>query len=123
MSTRFYAAVVGSATVPVAGVRPYVPDHKVYFAGFDEKAPAYFLCGLLNAPMVREWIESHNVSIQMGDVFKHMRLPEYKASDKEHAKLIKLVEAAHNEHDTKKRAGLLGTIGVCAESILTAWIK
>jgi hypothetical protein len=36
MSTRFYAAVAGSSMVPVVGSRPYVPDHKVYFAGFDE---------------------------------------------------------------------------------------
>lgn len=123
MSARFYAAVAGSATVPVAGDRPYVPDHKVYFAGFDDKEPAYFLCGLLNSPIVREWVESHNVSIQVGDVFKHMRLPEYDQGSKSHKALSDLVEKAHSEHDAAKRKELVGQIETSAEAILRAWMK
>ena len=122
MSSSFYAAVAGSAMVPVAGKRPYVPDHKVYFAGFDKKKPAYFLCGLLNTPMVREWVESHIVSIQVGDVFKHMRLPEYVEADGDHAALAALVEKAHSEHDETKRAALVCKIESDGEVILKAWM-
>ena len=122
MSSRFYAAVAGSAVVPVAGKRPYVPDHKVYFAGFDAKEPAYFLCGLLNTPMVREWVESHNVSIQVGDVFKHMRLPEYDETDEHHVALALLVEKAHGEHVTTKRAAVVRKIEAGGEVILKAWM-
>lgn len=123
MSTRFYAAVAGSAQVPVAGQRPYVPDHKVYFAGFNNKEPAYFLCGLLNAPTVREWVESHNISIQVGDVFKHMRLPEYDSGDAAHTTLAKLVEQAHAEHDSTLRASLVRQVEGQGNAILTAWLK
>jgi hypothetical protein len=123
MSNRFYAAVAGSAMVPVAGERPYVPDHKIYFAGFDKKEPAYFLCGLLNSPMVREWVESHNVSIQVGDVFKHMRLPEFSPGQKSHKALSEMVEKAHGEHDAAKRKKLVGKIEARAEAILEAWMK
>lgn len=123
MSSRFYAAVAGSATVPVVGERPYVPDHKVYFAGFDDKEPAYFLCGLLNSPMVREWVESHNVSIQVGDVFKHMRLPEYDPDDRSYKALADLVEKAHGEHDAAKRKELVWKIETSAEAILRAWMR
>ncbi len=123
MSSRFYAAVAGSSTVPVAGSRPYVPDHKVYFAGFDTKKPAYFLCGLLNTPMVREWVESHTVSIQMGDVFKHMNLPEYDATNASHVALSKLVEKSHNEHDAAKRARLVAKVEQDGEAILLKWIS
>nr|WP_315467653.1 N-6 DNA methylase [uncultured Undibacterium sp.] len=122
MSTRFYAAVAGSSTVPVVGVRPYVPDHKVYFAGFDEKEPAYFLCGLLNTPMVREWIESHIVSIQMGDVFKHMNLPQYDATSTAHVALSKLVEKSHEEHDAGRRAHLIAQVEKDGGSVLASWI-
>ena len=66
MSSRFYAAVVGDAEVPVAGMRPYVPDHKVYYSAFERKEEAFYLCGLLNTPMVAEWIESHTVNIRSG---------------------------------------------------------
>ena len=122
MSSRFYAAVAGSATVPGIGTRPYVPDHKVYFAAFDDKEPACFLCGLLNTPMVREWIESHNVSIQVGDVFKHMRLPEFNNERPEHVKLAKLVKKAHGEHDAAKRAMLIRKIEQDGEMILISWM-
>lgn len=122
MSSHFYAAVAGSAQVPIAGVRPYVPDHKVYFAGFDIKEPAYFLCGILNAPMVREWVESHIVSIQVGNIFKHMKLPEYHYADAMHVALAKLVEQAHSEHDEKARAVLVKKIESDAEIILKAWM-
>ncbi|MQY52452.1 N-6 DNA methylase [Rhodocyclus tenuis] len=122
MSNRFYAAVAGSAVVPLVGRRPYIPDHKVYFAGFDAKEPAYFLCGLLNTPIVREWVESHNVSIQVGDVFKHMRLPEYDDADEHHARLAALVEKAHGEHDVTARAAMVHKIETEGEAILRSWM-
>jgi hypothetical protein len=122
MSTRFYAAVAGSSTVPVMGARPYVPDHKVYFSGFNDKEPAYFLCGLLNTPMVREWVESHTVSIQMGDVFKHLNLPEYDATNEAHAALSSLVEKAHCEHHAGKRKLLLAQIEKSGEAVLAEWV-
>lgn len=122
MSTHFYAAVAGSSMVPVVGSRPYVPDHKVYFAGFYDKEPAHFLCGLLNTPMVCEWVESHTVSIQMGDVFKHMNLPEYDDMDAEHVALSALVEKSHGEHSAAKRALLVAQIEKDGEAVLAEWI-
>jgi hypothetical protein len=123
MSRTFYAAVAGSAKVPIVGTRPYVPDHKVYYAGFDTKVKAYFVCGLLNAPMVCEWIESHTVSIQMGDVFKHMHLPEYDSKNKDHKTLAALVEKAHKQHDKGKRDVLVAQVRKDADAILVAWTK
>lgn len=123
MSTRFYAAVAGQSNVPGAGLKPYVPDHKVYYAGFGEKEPAYFLCGLLNSPLVREWVESHNISIQIGDVFKHMRVPQFNSDDPKHCELASLVEAAHNEHDAEARSKLVSLIEKRGENILQVWLS
>lgn len=122
MSSHFYAAVTGCAAVPVAGKRPYVPDHKIYFAGFDEKQPAYFLCGLLNTPTVREWVESHNISISIGNIFKHMQLPQYVSQNKEHVELAELTEKAHCEHDKKRRSKLIQQIESKGEMILASWM-
>jgi hypothetical protein len=113
---------IARSAVPIVGSRPYVPDHKVYFTGFNDKAPAYFLCGLLNTPMVREWVESHTVSIQIGDVFKHMNLPEYDATDTAHVLLSGLVEVCHSEHDAVKRALLVSQVEKDGEAILAAWV-
>jgi len=123
MSTNFYAAVAGSSTVPLIGVRPYVPDHKIYFVGFDDKYPAYFLCALLNTQMVKEWIGSHTVSIQMGNVFKHMNLPQYDKSNTSHVALSKSSMQAHSEHNTEKRKTIVKQIEKDGETILIKWIK
>ncbi|CAM3307679.1 N-6 DNA Methylase [Arthrobacter ulcerisalmonis] len=122
MSSNFYAAVVGTAQVPIAGERPYVPDHKVYFASFDSADVAYYLCGLLNSPVVREWIQSHTVNIQVGDVFKHLTVPEFDHEDATHLELSSLVERAHNEHDPVRRQQLVPEIEDLAERILGAGV-
>lgn len=123
MSSKFYAAVVGSADVPVVGVRPFVPDHKIYFSAFDEKEPAYFLCGLLNTSSVCEWIESHNVSIQVGDVFKHLTLPKFDGENKSHALLATLVEKAHETHEIQCRENVIKEALVIADKVLEHWLN
>lgn len=123
MSTRFYAAVAGSAKVPVAGMRPFVPDHKVYFVAFDDEETACFLCGLLNSPMVREWIESHNVSIQVGDIFKHLKLPEFDRLNSKHISLSQLVASAHGQHDSVLRKKIIAQIEAASEKILVSWMS
>jgi hypothetical protein len=122
MSTKFYAAVVSDAEVPLVGRRPYIPDHKVYFSGFDTQEPAFYLCGLLNVPMVREWIESHVLSIQMGNIFKHMNLPKFDINNSAHLCLSERVKQAHNEHDDKQRKKLLQLIEKDGEKILNKWM-
>lgn len=121
MSSSFYAAVAGSANVPLIGVRPYVPDHKVYFSAFDDKETAYYLCGLLNSKTVQEWIDAHNVSIQVADVFKHLDLPEFNKKDIHHIQLAQKVIAAHEEHDRDARRVIVDEIKILAEKILTEW--
>ncbi len=62
MTGNFSAAVVSYGAVPEYGKRVYIPDHKLYFADFNKPDPAYFLCGLLHSEIIKEMIESHNIS-------------------------------------------------------------
>jgi hypothetical protein len=121
MSSSFYAAVAGCTEVPLVGTRPYIPDHKVYFSAFDDKETAYYLCGLLNSQTVQEWINAHNVSIQVADVFKHLDLPEFESDNSMHVNLAKKVMSAHQEHDREARKVILDEIKVLSEEILTKW--
>lgn len=122
MSGRFSAAVAGSANVPLMGMRPYVPDHKIFFVAMDNKAEAFYLCGLLNTKTVAEYVESHNVAIQVGDIFKHMRLPEFNASNKKHTALAELVESAHSESDGKTRDKIVDKVRVAGDALMTTWL-
>ncbi len=121
MSSKFYAAVAGSANVPSVGLRTFVPEHKVYFAAFDDKETAYFLCGLLNSKSICEWLDSHNISIQRGNVFKHLTLPKFESNNTQHQTLASYVEKAHQTHDLKIRQPIIFKALSLAESILEEW--
>ena len=124
MSGRFGAAVAGSALVPlIAGERPYVPDHKIFFVALDDKTEAHYLCGLLNSKLVREYVESHNVAIQVGDIFKHMRLPPFQRDDAQHRYLAALVEQVHGEDDDAKHATSLEEVRHVADTLLERWTE
>ncbi len=117
-SGAFKAAVAADGDVPLIGRRSYVPDHKIFFVDFDEPEPAYFLCGLLSSSLVREFVESHNISIQVGNIFKHMSLPSFVSSQREHIQLAELTRDAHLESDTKTRKILIKEVAAMAEKML-----
>ncbi|OWK41164.1 N-6 DNA Methylase [Pseudomonas oleovorans subsp. oleovorans] len=114
----FCAAVVSTATVPGAGERVVVPDHKLFFVDFDAAEPAYFLCGMLNTAKVRQFIESHVIKTQIGNVFKHLSVPQFDAKNPRHRELAALVEQAHAEHDQAKRQVLLAKISDLGSKLL-----
>ncbi|WP_185327980.1 hypothetical protein [Acetobacter pasteurianus] len=99
-----------------------MPDHKLYFADFDQPEPAYYLCGLLHSEIVKEMIEAHNVATNIGDIFKHVSLPAYNASSAGHKALSKLVKQAHQEHDSKDRGKIVSKVRAAAAKIINAEI-
>lgn len=123
MSGSFSAAVAGSADVPLVGKRPYVPDHKIFFVAMDKKSEAHYLCGLLNSKTVAQYVESHNVSIQVGDIFKHMRLPQFDPTNGDHKTLASLSKKAHTQSDARKRETIVEGVRDLADRILTSWLK
>jgi len=122
MTGDFSAAVISTHMVPAFGKRAYVPDHKLYFADFAKPEPAYFLCGLLHAEIVKEMIEAHNVSTNMGDIFKHVSLPCFDADNADHIDLAKLVKQAHTQHDSTVRAKTVAKVRTAAEKLILAEI-
>jgi len=123
MTGDFSAAVISSGNVPGIGERVYVPDHKLYFADFDQPEPAYYLCGLLHSEIVKEMIESHNVSTSMGDIFKHVNLPRFDKLNAAHLALADLVRQAHQEHDGKIRTKTVAKVRDCAARLIDLEIK
>jgi hypothetical protein len=118
MSRQFYAAVATAGEVPLAGTRPYVPDHKVFFVAFDTELPAYYLCGLMNAPVFREIVESHVIGTQMGDVLKHVNLPEFDEQHELHVRLARAVSEAHRLDDSAAHEARLERVHALADAIL-----
>lgn len=119
LSTSFEAAVIQDGDVPFVGMRPYVPDHKVYFADFHDEAQAYFVCAMLNSPLVREYIESHTIQIQVSNIFKHMSIPRYDPGNQDHRKVSSMCMDAHNAKSAPQRAKILDALKALASKILT----
>jgi hypothetical protein len=110
---------VTEADVPLIGKRSYVPDHKVYFADFTDEDEAYFVAGTLNSTLIQEYIESHTIQIQVSNIFKHLSIPEYDPTDKDHRQLVKAAKDAHAAKSAKTRQVLLAEIDKIADRVLT----
>ena len=118
-SSAFEAAVVASADVPLVGSRPYVPDHKIYFADFDDAETAYFVCAVLNSVLVREFIESHTIQIQVSNIFKHVSIPRFDENDALHMAAVSTCKKAHQAKSSSLRESILKELSALTEKILT----
>jgi hypothetical protein len=115
----FRAAVVRPAKTVFGDVRPVVPDHKVYFAAFNNEDAAFYLCGILNCSIVRGLIEGQNVGHQLGNVFKHFDPPEFDDSNPEHIDLARATREAH----VAKNASALREASERAEKLAVRILK
>jgi hypothetical protein len=118
LSAKFEAVVVTKANVPLTDKRPYVPDHKIYFVEFNDAATAYFVCGLLNSCLVREYVESHTIQIQVSNIFKHLKLPRYDEKNQTHRRVADLCRDAHTAASAAQREELLAKMNKEAEAVL-----
>jgi len=107
------AAVISSVALPHLGERVVVPDHKVFFAAFDDVTEAHFVCALLNSKSVRTFVDSFTVKLQVGTLFDVLRLPPFDAHDPLHCRLATLSRQAHTG------AGVRAEVDVCAEELLS----
>ncbi len=96
MAGSIQAAVIADAEIPYNGGRkPIVPDHKVYYASFNDLEYAHYVCALLNSEPVRTFIDSFTIKIQVGTLFRHMVLPTYDLKEPEHQELAALSRETH----------------------------
>jgi hypothetical protein len=100
------------------GQRPYVPDHKIYFTEFDSAEPAYYVCGLLNSALVREYIESHTIHIQVSNIFKHVSVPRFYRHKATHQRVVELCRKAHEAKSAGERAKLLTALATASDAVL-----
>ena len=118
LSTTFQAAVFSESTVPLIGKRPVVPDHKVYFADFTNKEEAHFVCGILNSTLVREYVESHTIQIQVSNIFKHLSIPRFDRKNSDHVSLASMCSRAHAAKNQADREKLLQEMDKLSTKIL-----
>lgn len=119
LSQSFEAAVVTSTEMPNGAKRVFVPDHKIYFADFSDETAAYYVCALLNSSLVREYVESHTIQIQVSNIFKHLSLPEFEPKNGDHKMLAKLCKDAHKARTEMNRSELMAAMDKISDRLLT----
>ncbi len=97
MSGGIAAAVVSTQTLPHGiGRKPIVPDHKIYFTSAPVEDQAHFLAAMLNSEPVRAFVNSFTVKIQVGTIFRQLRLPPHDPTNPHHGRLANLSKQAHS---------------------------
>ncbi|HEY3352234.1 MAG TPA: hypothetical protein VGQ83_03230 [Polyangia bacterium] len=89
------AAVAGPRRLAHVGVRPVVPDHKVFFVACAGAEAAHYLCALLNSPAITAAADSVTAKRQVGALFRHLRLPPFDPRAPAHRALARFSRAAH----------------------------
>lgn len=90
------AAVISPVEMPFGiGVKPAIPDHKVYFISFTDIDYAHYVCALLNSEPVRTFIDSFTVKLQVGSLFRFINIPKYNPGSTCHQSLIQYSKEAH----------------------------
>lgn len=96
MGGSIAAAIVSSEQLPYGlGRKPIVPDHKVYFVPADGEDAAHFLCAMLNSEPVKTFVDSFTVKIQVGTLFRHLKVPSYDSGKPHHQRLVSWSRQAH----------------------------
>lgn len=91
------AAVISEHEVPFGGgVKPVIPDHKVYFAPFNDIEYAHYVCALLNSHVVSLFADSFTIKLQVGSLFRHIKLPTFDKNNHSHKKIAAFSMQAHN---------------------------
>lgn len=117
-SGHFKAAVASGMQVPIVGNRSFVPDHKIFFVDFNDENEAHYLCCMLNNPVVAEYLYSHNISIQVGNIFKHLDLPRYDSRNANHLRLVQVSRELHVLDDEDQRATLIAEAATLSNTCL-----
>jgi len=97
MGGSIASAVVSAEELPHGlGTKPVVPDHKIYFVPMEDEDSAHFLCAMLNSEPVRIFVDSFTVKIQVGTIFRVLKLPSFIRRDASHRRLAELSKLAHS---------------------------
>jgi hypothetical protein len=113
---RIEAAVFSKAPAPHTGFnRVILPDHKVFFLGLDSREEAHYICALLNSEIVSQFVNSFTIKIQVGTLFKHLRLPVFDTHNAKHQALARLSILAHK---VGINPYLQGQINTLAEQVI-----
>jgi hypothetical protein len=97
IASTFVLAVVGCVNTIYRGtVAPLVND-KIMSISFENKAEAFYVCGILSSYPFRRFVESQMISTQISpSVIKNLCVPLYEPANPIHAEISRFCEEGHS---------------------------
>jgi len=75
-----------------------VVDSKVLMLDVYNEMEAFYVCGIINAPIVTEVVDGYAISTNRGvDVLKYIAIPKYDATKEKHKAIAKISMAIHEK--------------------------
>ena len=106
--SSFRASVVSTRRADMLPNTLVLPDHKLYFASFDNAGEAHYVCGFLNSRPARTWLGGFLLGKQIGTtVFEHMKVPLYDRSNSDCVSIARISRSAHKARGISRRRGFL----------------
>ena len=117
----FRACVVSNYSRSLIPNKMLIPDHKLYFASFEEENEAHYVCGFLNSLPVRTWLGGFLLGKQIGtSVLEYTKIPVYSESNTNCVELSELSKKVHCD----RASGLDNSfLGDAEEILVSGYIK
>ena len=93
------ASALGPSTVE--NTKPVLPDHTIVTIPCENPNEAYFLSGMLNSSPAYEAAAAYIVLHPSPHIMKHIVVPRFKKSDRDHTRLAKLSHRCHGMAERK----------------------
>lgn len=75
-----------------------VVDSKVLMLDVYSEMEAYYVCGIINAPIITEVVDGYAISTNRGvDVLKYIAIPKYDATAKKHKAIAEISKRIHDK--------------------------
>ena len=75
-----------------------VVDSKVLMLDVYSEMEAYYVCGIINAPIITEVVDGYAISTNRGvDVLKYIAIPKYDATDEKHNAIADISKRIHGK--------------------------
>jgi hypothetical protein len=121
-STKSFAAVVlGSTNDRFLGNRLVVPNGKVMIVPFEEQAPAYYLCGLLNSSPARWRINQSITTEAHAEIIKVVPLDKFSRKNAVHCLVADLAEKCHAAAERADWDSLAGLEEKLDDAVAELW--
>jgi DNA polymerase III epsilon subunit family exonuclease len=96
VSSRFEAAVLGTAELDGLERKHHIPDHKLMFRPCETEDEAHYICGVLNSGVIRSFAEAVSLSTSRGTrIFEALNIPAFDPANPAHQLVGRLSKTAH----------------------------